>query len=348
MIRLRSIAACLLVAALAACGGGGMTAPGAATAPLSPTLTSGATQAAATVSLSISFPKRSTSGHGRRPQYVSPGTESFAFYDGSELVYAGNIDLAAQQQFSTVYASSGPTTLTPGSCTDNSTTDVCTATITTQPGRHVFDMIAYPTTQGASASPSPQPSSQPSSNRRRTMDIGTPPTFTGVILSEGELVDSLSPGPNPGATLTMLGVASDAEISAPEETEIAYNGSASFPFQVLDSAGYQILTPGTYDNGPVTLTASNPGIVTITPSSFASPPSSPGDQSFSVACTNPNGGSVTVSMNAKTAPNTTYASNLAYSPSNYSPGTIATTVVSCDAQASTQPITVQSHRRSNR
>jgi hypothetical protein len=102
------------------------------------------------------------------------------------------------------------------------------------------------------------------------------------------------------------------------------------------------VAPGSaYDNGPVTITAAPAGIVTITPNSIATPPASQGDQNFSVTCINANGGAVTISFNARTTPNTAYASALTYTTSNYSGAVIATQPFSCDSSTATIPITVQ-------
>ena len=50
---------------------------------------------------------------------------------------------------------------------------------------------------------------------------------------------------------------------------------------------------------------------------------------------------MTISFNAGTHPNATYASGLTYSTSNYSPAVIATIPFTCDPASATIPITVQ-------
>lgn len=321
--------------ALAACGGGGgggSTSPPAGGAPPAPTT---APQGSGSFAMAIGIPKRAPSAAGRQPRYVSPGTASLAFYDGTTLIYVANLSIDSSQQFTTVYSKSGPTSVAPGSCTDNNTTEVCTLTVTAPIGAHKFDLIAYGHSQGATPAPS--------SIGRRPSDVGTPPTFQGVITSEGELSVTLSPGANPGATLTMLGVADTVAYSGVNTA--AYNATSTFGFRIEDAASSQILTPGDYDNGPITITAAPSGIVTITPNSFTTPPATLGDQSFDVKCVNSSGGAVTISFNAKTQPNTAYASGLTHSTANYSPAVIQTIAFTCDPASATIPITVDGKGR---
>ncbi|HTD32570.1 MAG TPA: hypothetical protein VK665_02835 [Candidatus Elarobacter sp.] len=329
----------LTTSVLAACGGGGSSGPGSATAPH----TSLAPARTATTQMSLAIPIRTRSAHIRKPSFVSPGLQSIAFYDGTELVYVANVNLPAGQvsstvrapqaaspsptptqgpQFQTVYSQPGAATVVvPESCTNNTTTETCTLNVTTTPGRHIFDLIAYPNPQ--TATPPPNNGSDP----------GPPVTLQGIISSEGEVALSLVAGPNPGATLTLLGVASYAYVTSDsEEVELPYNTPTSFPYQILDSAYAQILTPGDYDNGPVTFTPTRPGVFTVSPTSQTTPPSSPGDQTLTVTCTAINGGTATLLVNAKTLPNTNYASSLVYSPSNYSGGALTSLFISCDPE----------------
>ena len=129
---------------------------------------------------------------------------------------------------------------------------------------------------------------------------------------------NLSPGANPAQTLTLLGVADQVIYAG--LSEAAYQSVTTYGYRIEDSTNSQIVQPGNaYDNGPVTITASPAGIVTIAPSSIATPPAAVGDQNFAVTCVNGSGGTVTISFNAGTHPNATYASGLTYSTSNYSP-----------------------------
>ncbi|HEX3464476.1 MAG TPA: hypothetical protein VHS78_10555 [Candidatus Elarobacter sp.] len=305
--------------AVAACGGGGSTGPG-TSAPTPPR----AFDRSATVPMSLSIPIRKPNAHVRRPRFVSPGLQSLALYDGNELIYVMNVDLAANGQFTTVYFAPGAaTSVAPGSCTNNTTTETCTLTLTTTPGKHVFGLVAYPQQQSGSPAP-PTTGGDPTS----------PVTLSGVISSEGEVTMNLSAGTNPASTLTMLGVAYTAYITSDsEEVELPYGTPTNFPYQILDSTFSQILQPGDYDNGPITFTATKPGVFTVSPTSLSTPPSAAGDQTLTVTCTAVNGDAATLLVSAKSKPNTNYASALAYSSANYSAGGVLTSLlISCDAQ----------------
>ena len=306
---LRFLSVSLTALSLVACGGGGASGPGGAPLPRSP-------DRAATMKMSLAIPIRKRSSHKRRPQFVSPGLQSVALYDSSLLIWVANVSLGV---FTTVYAAPGAaTTVTPGACTILPTTETCTVNLTTTPGPHVFDLVAYPTQQSATPPPC-------------NVDVCSPIGFTGVISSEGELNITLTGGPNPPATLTMLGVASGATITGPSSVQLAYNTPTPFLYQILDSAAAQILTPGDYDNGPVTWAASPSGIVTLDRSSDSTPPSAPGDQTLTVTCTNTAGGAATITVSANSSPNTLYASTLVYSSANYwGGGALATLNVTCN------------------
>jgi hypothetical protein len=328
-MKVRSLTVALASAiALTACGGGGSTSAVAPALPIAVATT--APQGGATIPMTISIPRRTQSASARAARFLSPGTSALALYDGTTLIYVANLSLDSSTQFTTVFAKSGSTTAAPGACTFTSSTAICNLTITSTVGPHKFDLVAYPGNQGQ----------QPSALQRSVSDTGTPPTFTGVISSEGEISVTLSPGANPGQTLTMLGVASQVLIAGPPTGP--YNQGTQFGYRIEDSTNSQIVQPGAaYDNGPVTITAAPAGIVTIAPSSITTPPATVGDQNFNVTCVNASGGSVTISFGARTSPNTAYASGLTYSAANYSGATIATTAFSCDPSTATIPITVQ-------
>ena len=312
---MRVFSATLTALAVSACGGGG----GRSGTPVGPAPPR-APQGAASMPLALAIPirKRSSSVQ-RRPRFVSPGLQSVALYDTSLLVWVANVSLGANPQFTTFYAAPGSvTTVAPGSCTNNTTTETCTVNLTTTVGQHFFDLVAYPTQQSGTPPPCP-------------FDVCPPVNFNGVISSEGELNVILNGGANPGATMTLLGVASNAVINGPGTVQLAYNAPTPFGYQILDSASAQILTPGDYDNGPVTWAVSPSGILTIDRSSNSTPPSSPGDQTLTVTCTNIAGGASTITANAKGAPNTLYLSGLSYSSSNYwGGGALATLNVTCN------------------
>lgn len=318
----RHLAALASALALTACAGGGGTsgtAPATPAVPLATTVP--AAPAAATIPMTIAIPRgKSPSGSQRSPKFISPSIGSLAVYDGTTLIYVANVSLDSSPQFTTVYAKSGSTTAAPGTCGFTSSTATCTLTITSTIGPHKFDLIMYPGSQGSPTQ--------------------TPPAFTGVISSEGELSVTLSPGTNPGQTMTLLGVAKKVNYAG--VSEAAYNSVTTYGYRILDSTNSQIVQPGSgYDNGPVTITAAPTGIVTIAPNSIGTPPATSGDQNFTVTCVNPAGGTVTISFNTLTSPSTAYASGLTYSTSNYSGATVATAPFTCDPASATIPITAQ-------
>jgi hypothetical protein len=328
----------LAFAAGGCAGGGGSGAPVAPiAAPFVPST--------ATFPLSVVIPARPSSGtsSARSPRYVSPGTASIAVYDGSTLIYVGNY--TPPTQFTTVFAKSGDTSVTSGTCAAGTSSQTCTLTIVTTIGAHTFGVVTYPVPQGQSQS----------SDRARS-DVGTIPAFSGVILAEGELAVTLVAGTNPGQTVTLTGVADRANflISPALTQRLNGNGplvgvigtSYTIQYTITDSSnaqagGYQIVQPpSVYDNGPVTIAETDGNnIVTMTPISQSSPPPSAGAQTFSVTCQN--NGTATITAAAKNRPNATYASGLTYSASNYPNGTIGTTTLQCVPNSATIPVTVQ-------
>ena len=314
------IAFLAITLAAAGCGGGGGGTASAPSVPM-PTNTPGS---AATMSLSISIPfaATTTSASARTPQYVSNGTQALAVYDGATLLYVGNLILTTPPGFVSppVYQKTGSTTVTPGSCTRGNLASTCTLTVTTTTGPHTFGLTAYGQFQGGFV--------LPGSVARKVDDIGTPPTFTGLILSEGQASMTAVGGVNPAQTITLLGVADIAQWFGPQTA--SFNQTATIGYIIQDARSGQIVTPGTtYDNGPVTITASPSGILTFTPVSQTTPPSTNGSQTFDVTCTSGSGGLVTFTAGAGTQPNTAWASGLTYSSSNYSNGTLSTRTFRC-------------------
>lgn len=312
-MRTAPLAILALTLAVAGCGGGGGVAPGPAPAA--------SANAASTMPLSISIPNpKSTSSSARTPRYVSDGTMALAIYDGATLLYVGNLFLTPGPAFTTLYAKSGSTTVTPGDCVKGPLRATCTFTVTTVPGPHTFGLTAYGDLQGGVT--------LPGSSQRTVLDTGTPPTFTGLILSEGELSMTAVGGTNPAQTITLLGVADIVQWFGPQTA--SFNQTATIGYIVQDARSGQIVLPGaTYDNGPVTITASPSGIVTFTPISQTTPPATNGSQTFDVQCTSGSGGLVTFTANAGTHPNATYAKGLTYNSSNYSNGTLSTRTFRC-------------------
>jgi hypothetical protein len=336
-----------LALALGACTGSGSSgapvAPiaGAATPTPLPTATPVNT---ATFGLSVTIPNRSGLSASRSPQYVSQGTAALAAYDGNTIIYVGNVVPGSPPTLTTVYAKVGTTTVTGGSCVTGASSSTCTITIVTTIGAHSFDVVTYPVAQGQQAQ----------GHGRAPTDVGTIPTFTGVILAEGELAVTLVAGTNPAQTINPLGVADRVNFTGPVLTQ-HLNGNGplvgiigttyTFQYVVTDSSnlqtgGFQIVTPGDYDNGPVTITETDDGgIVTMTPISQGTPPAATGTQSFNVTCAA--NGTATITASAKTKPNATYASALTYTSSNYPTATIGTTTLQCVPNSATLPVTVQ-------
>jgi len=322
------LSACAML--MSACGGGG----GSAGAP--PVVSQQSSSDSGRVTLSAAFgavsiaasdKRRAPASAPRRPRFITPGLQSLAVYEGSTLIYVANVNLAASPQFTTVYANPdkhGRNTVNPGSCTNNATTETCQLEIDAKPGPNTFGLVAYPAPQ--------------------TSVGGLAPVFVGIISSEGQVDVQVHPHDTIAASLVMLGVASNAFLAGPDE---AANGqTVQFNYEIQDSTPLQILTPGAYDNGPVTIAATPSTTVTIAPpTSFDTPASSPGIQTFSVTCSDPNGGPVGISLLAGSQPNTTYASGLTYTAMNYSSGILASVILLCDSSPATIPITVQSHKR---
>ncbi|HEY6236138.1 MAG TPA: hypothetical protein VIW69_13650 [Candidatus Elarobacter sp.] len=329
-----------LAFALGGCSGGGSS--GAPVAPIAGPVV----PLTATFPLSFVIPNKpvQSTSIARAPRYVSPGTASVAAYDGATLIYVGNYS-STTTQFTTVYGKTGTTTVTAGSCAAGASSQTCTLTIATSVGAHAFDVVTYPVSQGTQSA---------GSIARSPDDVGTIPTFAGVILAEGELSVTLVAGTNPGQTIKTLGVADRANMGVSGLT-LRLNGtgplvgiigtSYTVNYTINDSSnavigGYQIVQPGDFDNGPVTIAETDGGnIVTMTAVSQSTPPAAAGAQSFSVTCQN--NGTATFTAAAKTKPNATYASGLTYSATNYPTGTIGTTTLQCVPNSATLPVTVQ-------
>ena len=330
-MRASRLAAVALAAALSACsGGGGSGAPAAPiNAPFVPS--TGTLAISFTVATTIA-PSAGGSSAARTPRYVSPGTASLAVYDGATLIYVANASSSAN--LTTVYANPASTaTVVSGSC-NSASPPTCTITVQASLGAHTFGFVTYSTPQTSA-------------------NTSTAPTFTGVILAEGELAVTVASGTNAAQTIAPLGVADRAFFTGPVLTQ-RLNGNGALvgiigttytiQYAIDDAAtvtnGYQIVQPGAYDNGPVTIAETDGNnIVTMTPVSQSTPPASAGLQSFTVTCQN--NGTATITAAAKNKPNTAYASGLTYSATNYPTGTIGTTTLQCVPNSATLPVTVQ-------
>jgi hypothetical protein len=314
------IAALALVLAAAGCGGGSTSAPSVPAPTAAPA-------SAAKIALAISIPNRTASAAARTPRYVSDGTMALAFYDGSTLLYVANVFLNTSPALVTLYAKSGSNTVAPGDCTRGNLTSTCTFTVTATVGQHTFGLTGYGELQGGVV--------LPGSTQRKVLDTGTPPTFTGLIVEEGEFTMTAVGGNNPPQTLTLLGVADIAQWFGVQTASA--NQTATVGYEIQDARSGQIVTPGNaYDNGPITITAtcSSPctdpaTLITFTPISQSVPPSINGSQTFNIKCTSASGGLVTFTASAGTHPTATYASGLTYDSTNYSNGTLSTRGFRC-------------------
>ncbi len=354
----RLATAAALVALLAGCGGGGgstSSVPSAAipqqlsqVTPAPPTTTS-SSRASVTVAFRIPLPSKKGTSSARRPDYISSGTQSIVFYDGTTLAGVMNVNVSIPSPTATIVYSGGTIGISNVSCTAGTTADTCQATVTTTVGSHTFGMVAYDQPVSTS-SPSPVPSTKPTSVRRAPDAL----YGGGIILSEGQVGPlTLQPGPNPGATITLNGVAFGALMPI-ITTPYTYNtgdgtvanvgvvgvGTYTGSITIQDAAGQTITTPGTYDNGPVVVSEQDSnGILSIKNGSYATPPSTASSESYTVSCLKV--GFATIQATAGTAPDTTYASHIVYSSSNYATSPIQTQSFECVANSASIPITGQ-------
>ncbi|HZO92570.1 MAG TPA: hypothetical protein VFB22_02285 [Candidatus Baltobacteraceae bacterium] len=351
----RLATAAALIALLAGCGGGGggsTSIPGSAVpqnlsqaTPTPPTTTSSSSRATVTVAVSIPH-RKAGGGLVRRPDYISSGTQAILFYDGNTIAGVINVNTSIPSPTATiVWAGSGSDTISNASCSAGATADTCMATVTTTIGAHTFGMVAYDQPVSTS-SPSPSPTAKPTSERR----VPDALYGGGVILSEGQSsAVTLQPGSNPGATITLNGVAAAASMPA-ITTPYTYNeqsnvgvvgvGTYTGSITIEDASFATITTPGTFDNGPVAVTEQDAnGIVSITNGSWSNPPSTAGAESYTVSCLK--AGTATLQATAKTSPNTSYVFHITYSSANYATSPIATLNFTCVANSASLPITGQ-------
>ncbi len=271
------------------------------------------------------------------------------FYDGTTLAGVMNVNVSIATPTATIVYSGTTIGISNVSCTAGATADTCQATVTTTIGSHTFGMVAYDQPVSTS-SPTPAPSSKPTSERRSPDAL----YGGGIILSEGQVGPlTLQPGVNAGALITLNGVAFGALLPA-ITTPYTYNngvstvtnvgvvgvGTYTGSITIQDAAGQTITLPGTYDNGPVVVSEQDAnGILSIKNGSYANPPSTATSESYTVSCLK--AGIATIQATAGTVPDTTYASHLTYSSSNYATSPIGTQTFQCVANSASIPITGQ-------
>ncbi|HZO92569.1 MAG TPA: hypothetical protein VFB22_02280 [Candidatus Baltobacteraceae bacterium] len=341
----RSAAAAGVVALLTGCGGSS-SAPVAAlphgVATTTPGLsTSSSGRATVTVSFRIPLKKRASSSASRRPDYISSGTQAVAFFDGTTVAGVVNVDLSSDPQTSTVVYAGGPNDgIANASCSGADIVYTCTATLATTVGAHTFFMVTYDEPVSTS-SPSPTPSSSPKPTAERRLPDAL--YENGIILAEGQSVPlSLQPGTNPGATITLNGVAATTEFAEFEEPDgvvvrpalrapnqgVVGDGQYDIEMVIEDASGNVITTPGTFDNGPVIVSEQDAnGILTITAGTFTTPPDTSVNVDFFVSCNKP--GTATIQATANTKPDTAYVARLPYNSSDYASSPIGTTTFQC-------------------
>jgi hypothetical protein len=176
----------------------------------------------------------------------------------------------------------------------------CTITFSTTPGSHVLGV---------------------------EIDDGT------SVLAEGTKTYILAAGNNGTlAPMALNGVAFSAAFNA-----IPAGGAGTFT--ISDSAQYPITAPGTFDNGPITVSASDPG-VTINPTTLTSADSVGNDYAFEYggSCTGTTTFTVTFSVNSAASPSIPLTLTAGLSPSlSYGPSgtTLGTSpAIACPASGS--------------
>ena len=323
--------------ALTACGGGGSTANLGGPPIVDPTPTSAPQSHQATAKIKLKLPghdsqasaiagsgRRSSSGHSR-PDYISPGQNTFTFLiDGQTALY---VNQTTNQTIST--PTSNGSTITYNGETSGQVYTV-TLTVTTTPGQHLIGAVIQ----------------------------GNKPAY---VLSEGQRVYTLAPGPNTNlATLALNGVmgtayiecATDAQITAGNNCNNYANfnpatGQYTFTAIAADADGFPIVQqpnpygPGNvpFDNGSFTVveTTATP-ILTVTnagpygdPGTAITGPSGgyyvPGvftyGQSFNVQCNQVGQG--TVGLETTQSAPTTPITGFTYAPGTYpAAGVLAT------------------------
>lgn len=249
----------ILTAGLAACSGGGSSAP---TAPaITPPLQS-TSSITATGTLTFVIPAPHQAANSRRPDYVSPKTIHAALFIDGAVTPAGSVGAVnpspSPQDNTMQPADQG----TPCSST-------CTIHWSTTAGQHTFAVeIDGDVCQSASI-----------------VCVESPDN----IFAEGKTVATIAAGSGNVVDITLDGVAGGAGWWADTSST---SSSILGTFAVDDADDDLITTPGGFDNGPVTLSVdgsltTGSATVTIPPnggSSLTAPDSSGNDYPFTVSC----------------------------------------------------------------
>ncbi len=163
------------------------------------------------------------------------------------------------------------------------------------------------------------------------------------ILSEGTASYTLSPGDNTtylsANPLTLNGVADSVNVGPDGE------------FLILDGATFIITSPGTFDNGPLTVTSSDTSVATITsPTSLASPGPGLAIITATYACSSTLASSAPFNVVVSEAASPTPSIPLLLTPSlTYGPPTppvLGTSPpITCAASGATGTVTIQSRTK---
>ncbi|HZZ65036.1 MAG TPA: hypothetical protein VFE17_06045 [Candidatus Baltobacteraceae bacterium] len=222
---------------------------------------SGGSTAPTTVDFSIRIPPASTQTNSRRRMYVSPNTKSVAV---QQLDSSNNV--VASQTYNVTSTSNG--------CTTNSSGTTCTFSFPAPAGTFNFSVKSYSATGGG-----------------------------GSLLSESTLTNvTILKGQANQISVTMNGVLASVGFAAGSQSISATLGAPqTVNFIPQDATGATIIGPGTYDNGPLTISNSASSVATVSPSSF----SAPGTTSASLQCSTAGNGTLTFGDPTGTLPNGT-------------------------------------------
>jgi hypothetical protein len=262
-MNLRIFVPLILTAGLAACSGGG------ASAPLGPTMTpplqtSSSTKATGTLTFVI--PSQHQASNSRRPDYVSPKTIHAALFIDGATTPAGSAGMENPPASHDQTAQSGPCSST------------CTINWSTTAGQHTFVLeIDGDECQVASQTCVSQPD---------------------IIFAEGKTVAAVSPGSGNVINVTMNGVAVGAGWMADASSTA---NSVTGTYAVYDADDDLITTPGVFDNGPLSLSVSGTlatGSASVETAAggttLGAPDANGNDYPFSVSCSPAANGSFTI------------------------------------------------------
>ncbi len=202
----------LLILGLQGCGGGGGSAG--ATPSVVPSAQGVTPGAKATVRFTIAIPKSSPQSSGRRPNYISPNTQSIVIGQ-----------LTANPPYTPVGKPVvlNVTPTSPG-CTSNSNGTTCAITFAVAAGTFNFSVQSFSAQNGG-----------------------------GTLLAENTLtLATIVAGVANTLSVTLNG--SVASITLPNSVAGTSNAPQIVNFSLQDATGATIVGSGSYDNGPVTLT----------------------------------------------------------------------------------------------